>query len=511
MEGQSLRVSMPAFRVIECFTKLLRRVVGFLREKGVRCVIYLDDILLMEQSREVLRQHTALAISLLESLGFLINYPKSHLEPSQLLEYLGFLVDMVKKELNLPKEKIERIKKEATSGSSVSKNPGQSSGSDDSGSYGSVSSSTPLQGFTEAEAQGTSCCRLRWDNKGFSRGQTGSQLVGRQPVRLEWKGSGTAEPSDIYRDRCIPFGMGRFLPGRKFWRLLEPMREIAPYQLAGASGSVLCIEGICEANGCQFNCDSVGQHNGGGTSEQDGRYQIPISSSTDEGNLDMVSGTSSENQSPVSTGETEYHGRLPIETSTGQDRLGTESGVFFGNRQVVGSHGGGPFRHSLFNSAATFLQLEGRPRGSGNGCFFTSLEREGCVCTPSLVPHRQDPPEGETGRCNTGSDNPALESTALVSSYLGDVDRSAITSSGQRHTSSISQLRLTTNNQLQLVAWRVSADSSKQEKFRAKQLSLSCARGERKQTLIITLPGRSGRSGAGTEVSVPFLQISNLC
>ena len=97
------------------FTKLLRPVVGFLREKGVRCVIYLDDILLMEQSREVLRQHTALAVSLLESLGFLINYPKSHLEPSQLLEYLGFLVDTVKKELKLPKEKIERIKKEATS------------------------------------------------------------------------------------------------------------------------------------------------------------------------------------------------------------------------------------------------------------------------------------------------------------------------------------------------------------------------------------------------------------
>ena len=133
---------------------------------------------------------------------------------------------------------------------------------------------------------------------------------------------------------------------------------------------------------------SVGQHNGGGISEQNGRYQIPISSSTDKGNLDMVSGTSSGNQSPVSTGETKYQGRLPIETSTGQGRLGTESGVFFGNRQVVGSHGGGPFRHSLFNSAATFLQLEGRPRGSGNGCFFTSLEREGhpprCLITRTL-------------------------------------------------------------------------------------------------------------------------------
>ena len=114
-KGKAYEFWMPAFRVIECPKKLLRPVVGFLREKGVCCVIYLDDILLMEQSREVLRQHTALAVSLLESLGFLINYPKSHLEPSQLLEYLGFLVDTVKKELKLPKEKIERIKKEATS------------------------------------------------------------------------------------------------------------------------------------------------------------------------------------------------------------------------------------------------------------------------------------------------------------------------------------------------------------------------------------------------------------
>ena len=69
------------------------------------------------------------------------------------------------------------------------------------------------------------------------------------------------------------------------------------------------------------------------------------------------------------------------------------------------------------------------------------------------------------------------------------------------HSSPNCDCPLTTNNQLQLVAWRVSADSSKQEKFWAKQLSLF-SRGERKQTLII---GRSGRSGAGTEVSVPFL------
>ena len=75
MEGQSLRVWKPALRVIECpkgFHKATQTCSGV---SPGRCVIYLDDILLMEQSREVLRQHTALAVSLFESLDFLINYP----------------------------------------------------------------------------------------------------------------------------------------------------------------------------------------------------------------------------------------------------------------------------------------------------------------------------------------------------------------------------------------------------------------------------------------------------
>ena len=33
------------------FTKALRPVIGYLRNKGVRCVVYIDDILLMHQDR----------------------------------------------------------------------------------------------------------------------------------------------------------------------------------------------------------------------------------------------------------------------------------------------------------------------------------------------------------------------------------------------------------------------------------------------------------------------------
>ena len=52
--------------------------------------------------------HTSLTLNLLEALGFVVNnYPKSQLEPSQVIDYLGFVNDSVKKELQLPKIKAE--------------------------------------------------------------------------------------------------------------------------------------------------------------------------------------------------------------------------------------------------------------------------------------------------------------------------------------------------------------------------------------------------------------------
>ena len=95
------------------FTKILRPVVGFLRSKGIRCVIYLDDILLLDQDRAKLIEHTATTLLLLEALGFLVNYPKSVLEPTQKLIYLGFIIDSITKELSLPQEKMDIIVKEA--------------------------------------------------------------------------------------------------------------------------------------------------------------------------------------------------------------------------------------------------------------------------------------------------------------------------------------------------------------------------------------------------------------
>ena len=65
----------------------------------------------MAESTSLALHHAASALNLLESLGFVVNYHKSQLIPSQQIEFLGFLVDSVTLSLKLPGEKLQEIRK----------------------------------------------------------------------------------------------------------------------------------------------------------------------------------------------------------------------------------------------------------------------------------------------------------------------------------------------------------------------------------------------------------------
>ena len=91
------------------FTKLMKPMMAFLRGRGLRTIIYLDDLLIMNQSPVELQSHVNQTVSLLESLGFTINREKSQLVPSQQVRFLGFQVDSVTMKLFLPEDKIQQI------------------------------------------------------------------------------------------------------------------------------------------------------------------------------------------------------------------------------------------------------------------------------------------------------------------------------------------------------------------------------------------------------------------
>ena len=92
------------------FTKLLKPVAAFLRKRGVRMILYLDDFLILGSTYQEAQSHTALAVSLLESLGFTINREKSRLIPTQIITFLGFVIDSTVETLSLPQEKVVKVK-----------------------------------------------------------------------------------------------------------------------------------------------------------------------------------------------------------------------------------------------------------------------------------------------------------------------------------------------------------------------------------------------------------------
>ena len=91
------------------FTKLMKPVVAYLRQQGIRLIIYLDDILVLNQSKERLVEQLAVVSNLLVSLGFVLNQEKSQSTPAQELEFLGLLLDSTSLSLSLPRTKQESI------------------------------------------------------------------------------------------------------------------------------------------------------------------------------------------------------------------------------------------------------------------------------------------------------------------------------------------------------------------------------------------------------------------
>ena len=95
------------------FTKVLKPAIELLRAIGIRLVIYMDDMLIMAHSNQMLREQIYQVLFLIENLGFIINSKKSLLSPTQEIEFLGMIVNSQTMEIKLPGQKIKMIRLEA--------------------------------------------------------------------------------------------------------------------------------------------------------------------------------------------------------------------------------------------------------------------------------------------------------------------------------------------------------------------------------------------------------------
>ena len=71
------------------FTKLLKPVFACLRKKGFVSTSFLDDSLLLEETKSACIQSIKETMQLFRSFGFMVHPVKSVLEPSHRIQYLG--------------------------------------------------------------------------------------------------------------------------------------------------------------------------------------------------------------------------------------------------------------------------------------------------------------------------------------------------------------------------------------------------------------------------------------
>lgn len=84
------------------FTKILKPVVQFLRSKNLLSVIYLDDMQCFGRTYDECKDNINTTVTVLQTLGFIINYEKSYLIPNTVCQFLGYIFDSRNMVMYLP-------------------------------------------------------------------------------------------------------------------------------------------------------------------------------------------------------------------------------------------------------------------------------------------------------------------------------------------------------------------------------------------------------------------------
>ena len=76
------------------FVRVTKGIMNFLRRHLIEILFYIDDTLIKNKSHEMLLKDVSKVIEVFEKCGFMINYKKSSLSPSQKIVFLGFVIDL---------------------------------------------------------------------------------------------------------------------------------------------------------------------------------------------------------------------------------------------------------------------------------------------------------------------------------------------------------------------------------------------------------------------------------
>ena len=103
------RLPFGASKSVFIFNHITQSVVRMAQKRGISVVCYLDDFLVAGDSLKQCKESYDLMLSLLQNLGFTINWNKV-VQPTQSLTFLGINIDSVSQTLSIPDMKLNEIR-----------------------------------------------------------------------------------------------------------------------------------------------------------------------------------------------------------------------------------------------------------------------------------------------------------------------------------------------------------------------------------------------------------------
>ncbi len=386
------------------FTKVVEGALTPLREVGVRILNFLDDWLILAQSREQLGDPRDLVLRLLSQLGLRVNWEKSKLSPVQRISFLCVELDSVSMTACLTEERAQAVLDCLSSfrgRNVVPLKPFQSL----LGHMVSAAAVTPLGLLHVRPHQHwlhSRVPRWAWRQRYTASGYHPAVSPLPQPLDGPCLSTGrgaprTSVPAYCCHNRCLQHELGRYMQRVGSLGALDRAPTALAHQLPRAVGSAFSLTAVPATAVGQARASPHGQHCGGLVHQPAGRYTItphvtarPPSSPLESHAVQVTARCSH-------PGEAQSCGRRALTTALIPRRVATPSRDDPADLESIRGSSGRPVCFPrVLPLPAVLLSDQGPPRHRRTGTQLALVLTQVCV-SPS-EPTRTDTVQAQGGR-----------------------------------------------------------------------------------------------------------------
>ena len=404
------------------FSRVLKAVLRHVRRLGIRVHAYLDDWLQLSVSEVQSWQHSRRLLNIILELGFVPNWEKSELVPTQKFCFLGARFNLIKGQVGPSLERISTFQQALT----LLLNARQASARQLHSIVGQMESMANLLPWGRLHKRS-----LQWGIKEMVPGRLSlgttnqaTSLVPQGCTTMARQGvfnvlvSNPSSPSRLSVVHRLKSGWVGSTPRQSYGLGHMACRmERTTYQCPRAKSSLPGSSGIYRSCSESFHFVGNRQQNGSSSHQQTGgdSFQDPVQS--DNAGCIVVCRAQGIPEGTVPPREIEHLGRLPFkENESCSDRVVIEPESGRSDLSAMELSSNRSLCYSAEQEVSSVCVTCSRPRGICSGCSFDQLGRDVSICVSSIssdiTMSQEDTDRGVLSLVNCSS----LGGTTLVSS-----------------------------------------------------------------------------------------------